>query len=106
MTKIAVVTGAAGGMGRAIVARLRTDGCHVVGLDVAADGLAEMAQDGAWTATGDFTLADLFLYSIVRGLQLSPQGEVGIAQCDHLSAWLAVTENRASVRATRWASEP
>jgi glutathione S-transferase len=67
---------------------------------------AEMAQDGAWTGTGDFTLADVFLYSIIRGLQLTPQGEVGIAQCDHLAAWLTVTENRASVRATRWASEP
>ncbi len=46
MSKIAVVTGAAGGMGRAIVARLLADGCTVVGLDVAADGLADMAQAG------------------------------------------------------------
>lgn len=67
---------------------------------------AELAQDGAWSASGDFTLADVFLYSIIRGLQLTPQGEVGIAQCDHLAAWLAVTENRPSVVATRWASEP
>lgn len=46
MTKIAVVTGAAGGMGRAIVARLRADGCHVIGLDVNTGGLAEMAGEG------------------------------------------------------------
>ena len=46
MRKVAVVTGAAGGMGRAIVARLLADGWAVVGFDVNADGLAEMAQDG------------------------------------------------------------
>lgn len=66
---------------------------------------AEIQKDGAWTA-GDFTLADVFLYPVLRGLQLTPQGEVGIAQCDHLSAWMAVTENRPSIVATRWESEP
>lgn len=65
----------------------------------------EIQRDGAWT-TGDFTLADVFLYPVLRGLQLTPQGEVGIAQCDHLAAWLAVAENRPSIRATRWESEP
>ncbi|MEM7700338.1 MAG: glutathione S-transferase family protein [Pseudomonadota bacterium] len=67
---------------------------------------AEMAKDGAWTATGDFTLADVFLYPILRGLQLTPQGQVGLAQCDHLGAWMAVSENRPSIAATRWESEP
>ncbi|MEL7446713.1 MAG: glutathione S-transferase family protein, partial [Pseudomonadota bacterium] len=66
---------------------------------------AEIARDGAWTI-GDFDLADVFLYPILRGLQLTPQGEVGIAQCDALSAWLAVMENRPSVASTRWESEP
>ena len=46
MTKVAVVTGAAGGMGRAIAARLIGDGLHVVGLDIDAAGLADMAADG------------------------------------------------------------
>ncbi|MDF3416025.1 SDR family oxidoreductase [Sulfitobacter sp. M57] len=46
MGKVAVVTGAAGGMGRAIVARLLADGYAVVGFDVNETGLAEMAQDG------------------------------------------------------------
>ena len=41
--RIAVVTGAAGGMGRAIVARLLMDGCHVVGVDIDAAALAGMA---------------------------------------------------------------
>ena len=71
---------------------------------------AELQQDGAWTGSskhgGDFTLADVFLYPVLRGLQLTPQGKVGIGQCDHLAAWLAVTENRPSIIATRWESEP
>ncbi|MEW9920633.1 SDR family NAD(P)-dependent oxidoreductase [Marimonas sp. MJW-29] len=46
MTKVAVVTGAAGGMGRAIVKRLLADGLAVVGFDVDEKGLAEMVQDG------------------------------------------------------------
>ncbi len=43
MTKIAVVTGAAGGMGRAICAKLAGDGMRVIGLDVDKKGLAEMS---------------------------------------------------------------
>ena len=66
---------------------------------------AEMAQDGAWTALNAFTLADVFLYPVLRGLQLTPQGQVGLAQCDHLSAWMTVCEERPSIAKTRWASE-
>jgi len=73
---------------------------------------AEMAHDGAWTSLatgraggGGFTLADAFLYPIIRALQLTPQGQVGISQCDCLSAWLAIQENRPSIAATRWESE-
>ena len=49
MGKVAVVTGAAGGMGRAIVARLIADGMTVVGLDVDAVGLEELGADAAFT---------------------------------------------------------
>ncbi|GMN03558.1 glutathione S-transferase family protein [Erythrobacter sp. MTPC3] len=66
---------------------------------------AQLADDGAWTTAG-FTLADVFLYPVLRGLQLTPQGEMGIAQCDHLSAWLSRCEKRPSIAATRWESEP
>jgi len=55
MGKIAVVTGAAGGMGQAIVARLMADGCDVVGLDVDADGLAQMATAGFTGMVTDLT---------------------------------------------------
>lgn len=40
--RVAVVTGAAGGMGRAIVARLLQDGMAVAGLDIDGPGLDEM----------------------------------------------------------------
>jgi 2-dehydro-3-deoxy-L-rhamnonate dehydrogenase (NAD+) len=45
MTRIAVVTGAAGGMGRAITDRLIADGLHVVGVDIDASALLGMAAD-------------------------------------------------------------
>jgi NAD(P)-dependent dehydrogenase (short-subunit alcohol dehydrogenase family) len=55
MEKIAVVTGAAGGMGRAIVAQLISDGCHVVGLDVDAEGLDDLAGQGFTGIVTDLT---------------------------------------------------
>lgn len=45
MERIAVVTGAAGGMGRAIVDRLIEDGLHVVGVDIDGPALLGMAAD-------------------------------------------------------------
>jgi NAD(P)-dependent dehydrogenase (short-subunit alcohol dehydrogenase family) len=50
MTRYAVVTGAAGGMGRAIVERLLNDGLHVIGVDINSTALLMMAADLA-----DFT---------------------------------------------------
>jgi 2-dehydro-3-deoxy-L-rhamnonate dehydrogenase (NAD+) len=46
MTRVAVVTGAAGGLGRAISAQLVADGLQVVGLDIDAEGLGDMAGEG------------------------------------------------------------
>lgn len=66
---------------------------------------AELDRDGAWTSIG-FTLADVFLYPVTRSLQLTPQGEVGIAQCERLTAWIDNCEKRPSIIATRWESEP
>ena len=45
MKRIAVVTGAAGGMGRTIVDRLLEDGLHVVGVDLNAPALLGMSAD-------------------------------------------------------------
>src|SRR5262245_63010078 len=41
--KVAVITGAAGGIGRALVRRFCEEGTHVVGLDLNAEGLRELA---------------------------------------------------------------
>ena len=69
---------------------------------------SELQSDGAWTMipceTG-ITLADVFLCPIVRSLELTPQGEVGIAQCDTLKAWLETLKNRPSIAATCWEIE-
>lgn len=69
---------------------------------------AEMQKDGAWTVIAGeagITLADVFLYPIFRSLELTPQGEVGIAQCDLLKAWLERLKNRRSIAATCWEIE-
>lgn len=58
MTRIAVVTGAAGGMGRAIVNQLLADRLTVVGVDIDADALAGMAQPGFVAEPCDLTDAD------------------------------------------------
>ncbi len=66
MTKIAVVTGAAGGMGRAIVAQLVKDGFHVVGLDIDADGLNAMEGAGFEGMTVDLTSAKAITEAFAR----------------------------------------
>ncbi len=66
MTRIALVTGAAGGMGRAITDRLRADGLHVIGVDIDGPALQAMAADrDAFTPevvdlTDPAAIADLF----------------------------------------------
>jgi NAD(P)-dependent dehydrogenase (short-subunit alcohol dehydrogenase family) len=66
MTRIAIVTGAAGGMGRAITDRLLSDGLHVVGVDIDGASLLTMAADreGFTPEAVDLTdadaIADLF----------------------------------------------
>jgi len=67
---------------------------------------AELTADGAWTSLDGFTLADVFLYPVLRGLELTPQGGAGIVQCDRLQAWLHICRVRPSIIATRWESEP
>jgi NAD(P)-dependent dehydrogenase (short-subunit alcohol dehydrogenase family) len=54
--RTAIVTGAAGGIGRATVERLREDGTRVVAVDVAADALAWAEElDGVAVCVGDVT---------------------------------------------------
>ncbi|MEX0285954.1 MAG: SDR family NAD(P)-dependent oxidoreductase [Paracoccaceae bacterium] len=64
--KTAVVTGAAGGLGRAICARLVAVGMRVVGVDLAADGLNELITEIGEGCTG--IAADLTDVEQVRAL--------------------------------------
>lgn len=66
MTRIAVVTGAAGGLGRAISARLIADGLHVVGLDIDAEGLGAMAGPGFTGQVVDLTDAAAIAAAFAR----------------------------------------
>lgn len=43
--KVVVITGAAGGIGRALVRRFCEEGAHVVGLDLNVDGLKQLAEE-------------------------------------------------------------
>jgi 2-hydroxycyclohexanecarboxyl-CoA dehydrogenase len=56
--KVAVITGAAGGIGRALVRRFCEEGTHVVGLDLNAAGLAELS-DRLKEFAGQLTLRPL-----------------------------------------------
>jgi len=66
VTRIALVTGAAGGMGRAITDRLLADGIDVIGVDIDGPALLTMAadRDGFTPEAVDLTdadaIADLF----------------------------------------------
>lgn len=64
----------------------------------------EMQKDGAWTGHG-FTLADVFLYCILRSVEITPQGAAGIAQMEMLPKWLAKCRERLSIAATVWPTE-
>ena len=61
MDKVSLVTGAAGGLGRAIVQQLIDQGHRVIGADISESGLAEFSEsldayDGAFSAhTADLT---------------------------------------------------
>ncbi len=58
MNRVAAVTGAAGGLGRAITTRLLADGLHVIGLDRDAAGLEGMAREGFTACLCDLTQPD------------------------------------------------
>ncbi len=59
MTNIAVVTGAAGGMGQAICRRLMKDGCTVVGLDIAWPDEGVFDDPAFRALTGDLSDASI-----------------------------------------------
>jgi 2-dehydro-3-deoxy-L-rhamnonate dehydrogenase (NAD+) len=58
MTRVAVVTGAAGGMGRAITDRLLADGLDVVGVDIDGPALLAMSADRTGFTPEEVDLSD------------------------------------------------
>lgn len=72
--RVAVVTGAAGGIGRAICRRFIDEGAKVVALDVNADALKELAavlatgDDRLLCATADITDFDKVKEAVERGV--------------------------------------
>jgi len=64
----------------------------------------ELQKDGAWTSAG-FTLADIFLYCVLRGVEATPEGHAGMAQMQVLPLWMASCRARPSIAATAWPGE-
>jgi NAD(P)-dependent dehydrogenase (short-subunit alcohol dehydrogenase family) len=73
--KVALVTGAASGIGRATVARLVAEGARVVAGDVVAEGLAETAQAAGGTVVE--VTADVSDPDAVAELVATPAAEFG-----------------------------
>ena len=57
-------------------------------------------------AGAHFTLADAWMLPVLTYLKLAPSGDTLLRDCSKLSAWLEQMQDRPSVRATRFRSEP
>jgi len=76
--RIAVVTGAAGGMGRAITDRLLADGLRVVGVDIDADALIGMATGRAGFTAEPVDLTDAQSIATLFGRVTAHHGGVDV----------------------------
>ncbi len=65
---------------------------------------AEVMKDGAFVR-GPFSLADMFMYPVLRGVQMTPHGATGIGQCPALGEWMEEMRQRPSIISTQWESE-
>jgi glutathione S-transferase len=54
---------------------------------------------------GAFSLADVLVYPVLRGLQMTPQGASGLSQCPEITGWMEEMDQRPSIHATRWQTE-
>jgi meso-butanediol dehydrogenase / (S,S)-butanediol dehydrogenase / diacetyl reductase len=90
--KVALVTGAGSGIGRAVAVRLASEGAKIFGHDVNADALAETASmigDGMATRVGDVTDPDECKAAVAACVgehgQLDVLGNIaGIARSEHV----------------------
>jgi len=80
--KVAVITGAASGIGRAIAGTLADHGAHIVAVDVDNDGLAALADDlrarGATVAAQRADVSDPDAFERIRSVALKRFGRVDI----------------------------
>lgn len=76
--KIVLVTGAAGGMGRAICRRFLEEGCLVIGFDISPDGLKDFESGLGKLASGLRTqTVDISDYSAVKAAVAEAEQAVG-----------------------------
>lgn len=80
--RIAIVTGAARGIGREVVLELARGGCHVVGLDIMADQLKELEsvakEQGLTVETKCLDITDTDLLTETLESVIKTHGSVGI----------------------------
>ncbi len=67
--------------------------------------VCERIEESSYFAGLDFSLADIFLYCIVRPVQMTPEGDNLIGQLLPLRHWLNKIGKRESLIATRWPVE-
>lgn len=61
---------------------------------------AALASSGAWLAGEAWCLADAFLFPVLGGLALTPEGEALLSSRDHCRRWLEAMGGRESVKTT------
>lgn len=62
-------------------------------------------EESHYLASNRFSLADIFMYCILRAVQLTPEGRMIFDQLLPLKKWIGVVSNRDSAKATAWSTE-
>ena len=62
-------------------------------------------EEAPYLAGNGFSLADIFMYCILRAVQLTPEGRMIFDQLLPLKKWIGVVSTRASAKATAWTTE-
>lgn len=62
-------------------------------------------EEAHYLAGNRFSLADIFMYCILRAVQMTPEGRMIFDQLLPLKKWISTIANRNSARATQWTTE-
>ncbi len=62
-------------------------------------------EEAAYLAGNRFSLADIFMYCILRAVQLTPEGRMIFDQLLPLKKWASTVSTRKSAQATQWSTE-